>query len=142
MADTQQSFTPDVKVQKVAEAGALDAVRFAKQQFGITLDGSDASITEVERALALMHSSFITTTPRPTEEQAMSFAKAFGSYVGEVYRKNHGGSWGIVSLDGQEYPGLQTQSGTRFWPWVRVLNRITQGPENNVADYYRALLER
>lgn len=142
LADTKQSFTPDANVQKVAEAYALDAIDFAKKQFNISLDWSDPSVAKVEQALAMMHSSFLTTTPRPTEEQAMTFAKAFGSYVGEVYRKNHGGSWGIVSLNGQQFPGLQTKSGVNFWPWGRALNRIMQGPENNIADYYRALLEK
>lgn len=142
LAETKPTFTPDANVQKVAEAYAQDAVDMAKNQFGITLDWSDASIPTVEKALALMHFSFITTKPRPTEEQAMSFAKGYGSYIGEVYRRNHGGEWGIVSLNGQKFPGLKTKSGVNFWPWGRALNRIMQGPENNVADYYRALLEK
>jgi hypothetical protein len=142
LAEIKPSFTPDVNVQKVADAYAQDAVDMAKKQFNITLDWSDASIANVEKILTMMHTSFITTTPRPTEEQAMSFAKGFGSYIGEVYRRNHGGEWGIVSLNGQKFPGLQTKSSVNFWPWGRALNRIMQGPENNVADYYRALLEK
>ncbi|MFC3625306.1 hypothetical protein ACFOKJ_03985 [Vogesella amnigena] len=142
LADTEHPFMPDSNVQKVAEAYALDAVDFAKEQFNISLDWSDASIAKVEQSLAMMHLSFLTTNPRPTEEQTMAVAKAFGSYVGEVYRKNHGGSWGIFSLNGQQYPGLQATSGVNFWPWGRAHNRIFQGPENNIADYYRALLEK
>jgi hypothetical protein len=138
LADTKQSFTPDANVQKVAEAYALDAIDFAKKQFNISLDWSDPGVAKVEQALAMMHSSFLTTTPRPTEEQAMTFAKAFGSYVGEVYRKNHGGSWGFVSLNGQQFPGLQTKSGVNFWPWGRAQSHHAKF-ENNVADYYRAL---
>jgi hypothetical protein len=142
LSDTTQSFTPDPNVQKIAEAYAQDAVDFTRQQFNISLDWSDSSISSVELALAKMHTSFLSTNPRPTEEQAMSFAKGFGSYIGEVYRRNHGGEWGIVNLNGQKFPGLRTKSGTNFWPWGRALNRIMQGPENNVADYYRALLEK
>jgi hypothetical protein len=89
-----------------------------------------------------MHTSYLATKPRPTEEQVMSFAKAFGSYIGEVYRRSHGGEWGMVTLEGQSFPGLRTKSGVNFWPWGRALNRIMEGPENNVADYYKALLER
>ena len=74
-AETTPTFTLDANVQKVAEAYAQDAIDMAKNQFGITLDWSDESIANVEKALALMHSSFISTKPRPTEEQAMSFAK-------------------------------------------------------------------
>jgi hypothetical protein len=142
LAEIKPTFTKDANVQKAAEAYAQNAVDMAKKQLGISLDWSDSSIANVEKALAMMHSSFITTNPRPTEEQAMSFAKGYGSYIGEVYRRNHGGEWGIVSLDGQKFPGLQTKSGINFWPWGRALNRIMRGPENNVADYYRALLEK
>lgn len=137
-----QSFEPDPNIQKVAEAYALDAIDFSKKQFAITLDWTDGSIANVEKALALMHSSYASTTPRPTEEQVMSYAKAYGSYLGEVYRRNHGAEWGIVNLGGQKFPGLRTKSGTNFWPWGRALNRIVQGAENNIADYYKVLLEK
>jgi hypothetical protein len=136
------SFVADSKIQQIAEAYSADAVDFAKSQFGVTLDWSEASIASVERFLAQMHTSYLTTKPRPTEEQVMSFAKAFGSYIGEVYRRSHGGEWGMVTLEGQSFPGLRTRSGVNFWPWGRALNRIMQGPENNVADYYKVLLER
>lgn len=139
---TTQSFASDQNVQKVAEAYALDAVEYSKKQFDITLDWTDASIVNVEKALALMRASYVSTTPRPTDEQVMSFAKSFGSYIGEVYRRNHGAEWGIVNLDGQKFPGLQTKSGINFWPWGRAFNRITQGEENNVSDYFNALLEK
>ena len=139
---TTQSFVPDPNVQKVAEAYALDAVEYSKKQFGITLDWTDTSISNVEKALALMHSSYASTTPKPTEEQVMSFAKGFGSYIGEVYRRNHGAEWGIVNLNGQKFPGLKTKSGSNFWPWGRALNRIMHGAENNVVDYYKVLLEK
>lgn len=137
-----QSFVADPNVQKIATAYALDAVDLARSQFGISLDWSDASIEKVEKALVKMHASYIATTPRPTPEQVMSFSKGLGSYVGEVYRRNHGGEWGMVSLNGQKFPGLRTKAGTNFWPWGRVSNRITDGDENNVLDYYRVLLQK
>jgi hypothetical protein len=64
LAETKPSFTPDANVQKVADAYAQDAVDMAKKQFNISLDWSDSSIANVEKALAMMHSSFITTNPR------------------------------------------------------------------------------
>lgn len=140
--ESSQAFAPDPNVQKMAEAYALDAIDFAQRQFGIKLDWSDASIENVEKALSLMHASYMRTQPKPTEDQVMSFAKGFGSYVGEVYRRNHGAAWGMVNLNGQKFPGLRTKSGKNFWPWGRALNRITQGAENNMTDYYRMLLEK
>ncbi len=141
-AQTKPIFSPDANAQILADVYAQEAVDMAKKAFDISLDWSDSSIANVEKALAMMHSSFITTNPRPTDDQAMSFAKLYGSYIGEVYRRNHGGEWSVVNLNKQEFLGLQTTAGDIFWPWGRALNRITQGPENDVAYYYRALLQR
>jgi hypothetical protein len=85
---SDQSFAPDLKIQKIAEAYSLDAVDFSAKEFGIKLDWSDASIANVEKALEQMSSSYASKSPKPTDEQVMSFAKAYGSYVGEVYRRN------------------------------------------------------
>jgi hypothetical protein len=108
----------------------------------VIFDWSEASIASVENIFAQMHMSYLTTKRRPTEEQVMPFAKAFGSYVGEVYRRSHGGEWGMVNLGGQSFPGMRSKAGANFWPWGRVLIRIMQGPENNVSDYYKRLHAR
>ena len=47
---------------------------------------------------------------KPSDEQVMVFAKMFGSYIGEVYRKNHGANWGLVAMDGQCFPGMKAES--------------------------------
>lgn len=136
------SFSPDPTIEKVAEAYAQDAVDFSAKQFSIKLDWSDASMADVERALSKMHASYADTNPKPSDEQVMSFAKGFGSYVGEVFRRNHGGEWGMVTLGDHRFPGLRTTSGTNFWPWARAFDRITKGPEANISDYYNVLLKK
>ncbi|MES2024113.1 MAG: hypothetical protein V4448_01020 [Pseudomonadota bacterium] len=139
---TNPDFSTDKNIQKVAGAYSLDAVEFAKKQFGVNLDWSDESMQQVEKILSKMHESYLATSPRPTDEQVMSFAKAFGSYIGEVYRRNHGAEWGLVDINGQKFPGLKTKFGTKFWPWGKASSRIIEGPENNVQHYYQILLTR
>lgn len=134
-----QSFSPDPNVQKVAEAYAQDAADLSVRQFGIKLDWSDRSVENVEKELAQLSASYATTNPKPTDEQVMSFAKAYGSYIGEVYRRNHGATWGVITLSGRKFPGLKAASGVIFWPWGRALNRIKNGAEDNVLDYYEEL---
>lgn len=134
------SFEADPKVQQVAEAYSLDMQDFAKIHFGVVLDGSDASIEQVETMGAKMHESYV--KDRPTDDQAMSLAKLFGSYVGEVFRRRHGGTWGWINLNGQRFQGVRTKGGVNFWPWGRAFNRITEGAENNIWHYYQALLEQ
>ena len=133
------NFTPDDKIQKIAEAYALDACDFLRDHFRITLDWSDASIQHIETVMDTFHRE--AATARPSAEQVMGFAKMFGSYIGEVYRKNHRATWGMVELNGERFPGLKSESSdTMFWPWGRARNRLVDGAENNVWHYYSELI--
>ena len=133
-------FVADDTVRQAAEASAADAVRIAQQQFHLKLDGSEDSIDEVERALVALNATYAIASPKPSDAELMPFAKAFGAYVGEVYRRNHGATWGTVTLNGNSYPGFRTESGVNVWPVGRVLNVITDGPDNDIAYFYRKLV--
>ncbi len=140
VAAAKADFVADAAIQKDAEASAAEAVAMAKRQFNLVLDGSDNSIDDIERALAAVHSSYALASPKPADEQLLPIAKAFGAYIGEVYRRNHGATWGTVTMNGSDYPGFRTASGVNVWPVGRVMNRITDGPENDVAAFYRKLV--
>lgn len=136
-----EAFAEDPNLQQIAEAYALDAVDFARDRFKLSLDWSDASVAHIETMLAEFHRQIHSV--KPTDEQVLQFAKLFGSYVGEVFRRNHGATWGIVSLEGQSFPGLKASGPAGlFWPWGRVQNRIRNGPEDDVWHYYQYLLSR
>jgi hypothetical protein len=137
MAD---SFSPDPRVAKVAEAYAKDAVDLAAGSFGTKLDWTDASVARVEAILAQLRASM--PTPKPPDDVIWNFAKGFGSYVGEVMRKNHGGEWGTISEGANSFPGIRLKKGndTLVWPWGRVHKRIVEGDENNVWDYYKTII--
>jgi hypothetical protein len=134
------SFVPDDDIRQIAEAYALDAVDFARASFQAKLDWSDDSIQLLEAILQSFHEKL--PDANPSDEQVMQFAKMFGSYIGEVYRRNHGATWGMVTLEGDTFPGLEAEgTGKKFWPWGRAQNRLTEGPENNVWHYYCVLIE-
>ena len=131
------AFSEDAQVQVVADIYAKDAVTFAKKQYGIALDWTDGSMQLVDNILEDLHKSYAVSTPRPSEEKVMAIAKGFGSYIGEVFRKNHGAQWGVVTLGDQSMPGLKAKTGVVFWPWARAWKRIIEGPENNIVQYYQ-----
>jgi hypothetical protein len=133
-------FSEDPQLQTVAEAYALDAVDFALSDMKITLDWTDQSVRTLESILDVFNRSL--TEAKPSEEQIYGFSKMWGSYLGEVYRKNHGATWGRISHKGDWFPGLRATSGSLFWPWGRVQNRIRNGPEDNVWHYYQELTGR
>ncbi len=134
------TFTPDEKIARIAEGYSLDAVDFFRDHFQLTLDWSDESIKKVESVMDTFHHEL--EREKPSDEQVMQFAKLFGSYIGEVYRKNHGAAWGWVELNGQRFPGMKKDAnGNLFWPWGRARDRLTKGAECNVWDYYRVMIE-
>ena len=131
------TFTPDAKLTRLADRYAREAVDTAVQNFQTTLDGSEESIAFVEAILARLHESL--ATQAPPEETVWRFAQGFGSYVGEVYRRHHGGQWGIVDEDGSRFAGIEARDGGLFLPWNRAHKRILGGVENNIESYYRFL---
>lgn len=112
---------------------------YVLKTFGGRLDWTDQSIEKIEELLDYFHRQ--AQKDNPTEAQVFAFAKGFGSYIGEVYRRNHGAEWGLVTLGDQRFPGLRTDgSGLEFWPWGRAQQRIIVGPSNNVWHYYQVLV--
>jgi hypothetical protein len=133
------NFTPEPKIQQIAEAYALDAIDFARDHFQLALDRSDASVAHIETILGVFHVQL--ADAKPSEEQIFTFAKMFGSYVGEVFRSNHGATWGLIG--GDKIAGLKFNGGGGlFWPWGRAQKRIINGPEDNVWHYYQWLVEK
>jgi hypothetical protein len=132
------NFDADPTIQQIAEAYALDMVDYAKQAHGIGLDWSDDSIQQIDRIAGVLHGEYKKSPP--SSEQLEPFYKMLGSYIGEVFRRNHGADWGWVTLQGSRFPGLQAKAGTLFWPWGRAMNRIVSGPEDNLWHYYQALV--
>jgi hypothetical protein len=63
-----------------------------------------------------------------------------GSYIGEVFRRNHGAEWGWVALQGSRFVGMERKASNLFWPWGKAQNRIVKGPEDNLWLYYQYLV--
>ena len=136
-----ETFRPDDTIAEIAAAYSLDCIDIARSNFDTALDGSDASVELVEQMLGRLHEQLPLAKPSPA--QIGAFAKMFGSYVGEVFRLKHGGTWGIVRVGEEEVAGMQANDGGWcFWPWDRARKRITDGPENNMWHYYLSLRDR
>lgn len=134
--------TPTVTDMMVAYAE--DAVAMAKVNFGMTLDYSEASIETVEACLAKLYD----TRPKgllrklfrrgPTADEIRTVAMMFGGYIGEVFRRHHGGAWLLGPAPGAAEPvvTLQSASGSQLWPTAKVYKRLLHGAEDDVWAYY------
>ncbi len=117
-------------------------IDLAQKEFGFELDWSDDSIKRVETILESMHNVYRT---RPvTDDWVRGLARITGSYIGEVYRRNHGATWGRVTLGRETFPGMEMVKplGGMFWPWGKTENRIRNGAEDSVTFYYQALVAK
>ena len=119
--------------------GAASAVEFAADA-GIKLDYSLASIKVVEQQLAGLHSQIPAKSPSAQEIRRMSLM--FGAYMGEVLKRNYGGSWSKKSAlhPGQDILTFHVR-GKEVWPHIKAEKRIIDGPEDNVWFYFQTLLK-
>lgn len=128
------------EVKQISEAYCLDFIDFAKQQYDVTLDYSVDSLKHAEGIAGHLHE---TMPPGVDEEQLFSFGKMIGSYLGEVFIRNHPAEWTMAETpDGQSFPGISIEAGGAIYPWVKARNRIANGPEENLHHFYLAISEK
>ena len=123
-------FEPAPAVARRAANEAAELVRFARAELGIRLDWSDASIAEVEELAMELGRDLRREGGKLSEVDRL--VQLLGSYVGEVYRRNHGGSWGEAGLGGQRHAAPCYGPRSRFanasgkaqavgsWPTIRA----------------------
>ncbi|AOG04335.1 hypothetical protein [Bosea sp. RAC05] len=136
-----QVFDRDPRIGYITAAYAKDAVDHARRHFNLALDGSEASIANVERILAQLSASYRSTVPRPSEEELSTMAKAYGSYIGWVFITARGGEWGTGSLGEGDFSVIRGKTGRMFWPIGYVLKRIRLQSDRNLKNYYRSMIK-
>jgi hypothetical protein len=123
------------------------AVEYSAQVFGVTLDYSEASIEQVEKMLGKLYDaipkgtgdSIVKKSPTP-QEILNKVSMSVGGYIGEVMKRQWGGKWKQNSplRPDQELLTLEIV-GIDVWPHMKVGKRLTNGPEDDVWFYFRAL---
>ena len=117
-------------------AGALNQSKYRA-------DFSVKSLQEIERFFA-EHSRDGRPIPgRLLSERTGPRLFALGSYVGEVLRRAGKGEWHAEAGDpnGEVNIEVRFPGGARIWPMQRVIKRVKNGPEENIYDYGRLVLQ-
>lgn len=123
-------------IAEMVRSCAAEAVQTAQERFGFVLDYSDASIESLETILAGVSAS-LDASDKGATEQAV---KLWGSYLGEVVRRNFGGTWDLI-----QYPGRAAAvptlviAGSQLYPLVKVYRRLTMGEPENVWKFYEKI---
>ena len=101
----------------------------------------EKSLEELERSLTHIHRVLVLENTAPIDPKlVVTISNWYGAYMGEVFRRHHGGEWGIDNRD-PEAPAFEVKyenSGMAFPS--RVFHRIMGGDENNICEYYQDLL--
>lgn len=81
----------EVDLDKLMAAVAEDAVDKAQKDFSIQLDYSQESITQVEKILNTIYTSY---QQKPVDESTLGIeSRLWGCYIGEVIKKTKSGKW-------------------------------------------------
>ena len=76
-----------------------DTKSYAEEQFQISLDGSEASVADVD----VLIEKLIASASHDLSDNKVVFtlSNMLGGYVGEIFRQSHGGSWHYDTSDEQ-----------------------------------------
>lgn len=114
---------------------ANEAAGWMKQDKGIDLDYSFDSIKQVEARLGEISKEVVKDNP---QKGTFGIAMGYGAYIGEVFRRQQGGSWAVSDrLDGQNSYPLTTQNSNVAYPVMWCYKRLINGDDDNV--YFKAI---
>ena len=119
------------------QSHASRLVRFAWKKFGLRLDYSDASLTEVENVLDALQRDFVRKGPK-SNATILGLSSYFGAYIGEVLRRKHGGAWTAEVPDLNPPSNGVEVAGLIFVPARSTYLRLTEGSAFSV----RALCQK
>ncbi|MCD6052224.1 MAG: hypothetical protein K0Q55_3642 [Verrucomicrobia bacterium] len=124
---TPQFATTDAMMNHLAN----EAVKWVKQDRGVTLDYSADSIKIIEEELGRIHTK---DQPKAGQPGVFGTAMGYGAYVGEVIRRRDGGTWATDHPVGgtNSYPLKITKPDTTIFPVGWCFKRLINGEEDNV----------
>jgi len=134
-------FAADRLAQETAGREAREFVRFAQAALGTRLDWSEESVRAVEDLAGALHADLRRRRSGATEIAPL--VTMIGSYLGEVLRRNHGGEWGYLSVNGRRVLGFRAaHSGALFAPVETAKRRVHHGASGSLWRAYQVNARR
>lgn len=141
-AAVEAAISDDASLAEELLGYAESALLTAETKWGVSLDFGEQSLEGLEEILAQLHELTLRpatpATPGPSPEQVQRMTLVWGTYLGELMRRQLGGRW-TVAPAGAEAPVLCLEiGGARMFPLRKVQKRIVGGPADDVRFYYQA----
>jgi hypothetical protein len=120
---------------------AAEWIAAALTSSGYSADLSPSSLWDVERFFDEQTEDGRARPRGLLSEGLGSRVFGLGAYLGEVIRRDLGGAWhgDDSDPDAEINVAVDLANGLRIWPVQRVMKRIVNGPEDNVAHFAVAL---
>jgi hypothetical protein len=126
----------DTKLAEDMEANAKSAVDLVKTRFFVTLDYGIDSLQTLEGLIERVQYSM---PDAESKETIGLLTRLWGSYLGEVIRRKHGGEWIVWTDKHGKTLALQVGEATIF-THNKVKKRLERGPDHNLWNYYQSVL--
>ncbi len=119
------------------EEQVQEAVKITDAYFFTDLDFSPESLEKIEELFEDVNSSW----PYGENPESISkFSNLWGCYLGEVFRRHHGGEWSIwEDSSGKTLALSSTNTDMTIFPLDKVHKRFVNGPEDSIWAYYRVM---
>ena len=129
------------KYNQIMEAAAMDAVRYVQKEYNFALDYSEQSIAELEKSLDHIHQVLVADNEDPIDPKiVVTLSNWYGAYMGEVFRRAHGGDWAVDDRDPEALSFEVCYEDLHMAFPSRIFHRIMGGEENNIKHYYDELM--
>lgn len=114
---------------------SLDCVDLARDAFGETLAVTVDSIRQIETMAGTFHDQL---SDANSSEQVEGIAKILGGHIAHVVVQVHGWTPGKAFFDETQTFAIERPDGSGLiWPPQKALNRLINGPEDNLWHYYQ-----
>ena len=121
---------------RVAANYAQNAIETARDGADLVLDFSESSVEKVDRLLTRTRKK--AGTSKQDKGMLGLFAMMFGSYVGEVFRRHHGGKWGWAREVMPRHPqAVEDGNGNVYTPVIAAEDHLAG--KGSIAEYYRRM---
>ncbi|MCH7729823.1 MAG: hypothetical protein IH991_25640 [Planctomycetes bacterium] len=115
------------------EANAVEAMKLTRKHFVVELDFSESSMEQLE---GLANDVDFIMPGGKSEENIELLTRVWGSYVGEVIRRNLDGQW-VESTEGDDTPASIEVGGSVVNPFGQIRKRLQGESASNLWTFYQ-----
>lgn len=134
--------TLEMLVEQYLSAARDAAVRWRAAAF----DYSPGTLDMLEEMLEELYQELSRKTTKKrfglgkSDVDVAQWANLWGIYLGEVLRRELGGTWITGHEEAPTLLAVEFSDGTVIFPTARVFRRLSDGSAENVVEYYKTVL--